>query len=424
MLERLSGHKLVAALIAVALAGAGLGAYLLAAEDGAEDGGAEAATAPAPRILVREVPEDPADLGFPVFATNNTTRVAGPDAVANAAAVALAVHPSAGGVPGPDAVTLVDARDWAATVAAGSLVAAPVGAPVLVSDAGELPELTASTLRSLDPRGSAETAGRELFALGAAARPDDLETLAIESTDPAELAVEVERLRRRLAGAPERLVVASLEDPAYAVPAAAWAARSGDPVLFVERDRVPKATRDSLRRHRETPVYVLGPESVVSASTMREIERAAPTAARVGAAGAVENAIEFARYAAGSFGWNINDPGHGFVIATAQRPVDAAAAAPLSASGTWGPLLLTDDATEIPGPLRGYLLDLKPGYDQDPTRAVYNHLWLIGDTEAISTGFQARVDELAEVAPVTSGSGAAPLPQVDSEPRQDQDPDE
>ena len=62
----------------------------------------------------------------------------------------------------------------------------------------------------------------------------------------------------------------------------------------------------------------------------------------------------------------------------------------------------------MPGALRSYLLDLKPGYVSDPTRAVYNHVWLIGDQDAISVGFQAQVDELAEVAPVTSGSGPTP----------------
>ncbi len=44
----------------------------------------------------------------------------------------------------------------------------------------------------------------------------------------------------------------------------------------------------------------------------------------------------------------------------------------------------------------------------DPTRAVYNHVWLIGDQDAISVGFQAQVDDLAEVAQVRSGSGPTP----------------
>ena len=52
------------------------------------------------------------------------------------------------------------------------------------------------------------------------------------------------------------------------------------------------------------------------------------------------------------------------------------------------------------------MLDLKPGYVDDPTRAVYNHIWLVGDTTALSIDLQGEVDDLAEVAPVTSGSGA------------------
>src|SRR5438067_2247022 len=86
-------------------------------------------------------------------------------------------------------------------------------------------------------------------------------------------------------------------------------------------------------------------------------------------------------------------------------PLDAAAAAPLSASGDWGPLLVTSGGGQVPDPLRTYLLDLKPGYIDDPTRAVYNHVWLIGDQSAISVAFQAQIDDLAEVAKVRSGAG-------------------
>ena len=64
------------------------------------------------------------DLGFPAFATKNTTRVAGADPAADAAGVALAVFPSTGGVKRPAAVTLVADDDWPAGLAAASLVAA------------------------------------------------------------------------------------------------------------------------------------------------------------------------------------------------------------------------------------------------------------------------------------------------------------
>ena len=82
------------------------------------------------------------------------------------------------------------------------------------------------------------------------------------------------------------------------------------------------------------------------------------------------------------FGWNVVDPGHGLVFANARRPQDAAAAAPLSATGTYGPLLLLTDAGVLPQPLQDYLLDIQPGYTDDPVRGVYNHGWIIGDETA------------------------------------------
>jgi hypothetical protein len=404
----LTRHWLLVGAVLVLLVGAGVGAYLLATDDSDDE---RAATAPAPQVVVREVPapEETEDLGFPAFATKNTTRVAGADPIADAAAVALAVDPSTGGVQGPDAVTLVDAADWPAGIAAASLVAAPVGAPILVTDSDEVPELTENAIRALGPEGSAETAGRQAFVIGSAASPDHLDTLEVKGTSAAEVAAEVASLRERLTGKPDHLLLASSDEPAFAMPAAGWAARSGDPVLYVQRDSVPEPTRKALRRYKGVPVYVLGPTSAISSKAFKEIEKLAPSAERVGADDPVASAIEFARYASGGFGWNINDPGHGFVIANTSRPLDAAVAAPLSASGTWGPLLVTEDSDSVPAQLRGYLLDLKPGYEQDPTRALYNHMWLIGDPSALSVDFQAQLDEIAEVAPVSSGSGASSL---------------
>lgn len=386
----------------VALAAAAYGGYLLATSEEEEPG-----PAPAPQIVVPEAPEpeEAEDLGFPAFATRNTTRVGGADSVAAAAGAALAAYPSTGGLAGPAAVTLVDAEDWHAGIAAASLVAGPVGAPVLVTAEGEIPELTEAALAALDPGGSAATEGERAFQIGEAAAPDDLEPLAIEGQNPAQVAVEIERLRTRLAGEPQHILLVSSDQPEFAMPAAAWAARSGDPILFLQRDSIPGPTRDALERHEEVPAYVLGPPGAISQDVLEELDEVAARVERVGGADPVANAVEFARYVDGPFGWNINDPGHGLVIASVDRPLDAAVAAPLSVSGAWGPLLLTDDPTEIPPALRAYLLDLKPGYEDDPTRAVTNHVWLIGDPEAISVAFQARVDELVELVPVSPGRG-------------------
>ena len=37
-------------------------------------------------------------------------------------------------------------------------------------------------------------------------------------------------------------MIAPSDEPGFAMPAAAWAARSGDPVLFSDADKLPQAT--------------------------------------------------------------------------------------------------------------------------------------------------------------------------------------
>ena len=367
-------------------------------------------SAPAPEIFIGqgEPAEEPADLGFPAFATRNTTRVAGEDSVANAAGVALATFPNGGAVKGPTAVSLVDSEDWAAGIAASSLVAEPIGAPILLTRDGGLDELTASALETLSPAGGSESGGAQAFEVGDAGAAEGLDTKAIEGSNSAEIAAEALELRERLTDEePDHILVATSDEPEFAMPAAAWAARSGDPVLFAQADSVPSPTIKAIEEHEDVPVFVLGPESVISNDAIKEISEA--TKATVSRAGAekdpIANAVAFARFVEGSFGWNINDPGHGFVIANTSSPADAGAASALSGTGTWGPLLLTDDAERPPPALEGYLLDLKPGYEDDPTRAVYNHLWIIGNEEFLSVDAQVELDEIAEVARIESGTG-------------------
>ena len=375
--------------------------------DGSESGSDSAAPAPSPAPPAEsesaEAPPTQAaeELGYPAFATNNTTRVGGSDPTANAAAVALAVFPSTVPAQRPAAVTLVGEDDWAGAIAASVLMSAPVRAPVLVSDADELPDATAEALAALDPQGDSTTGGAAAFAIGDVATQDGTRVTTVKAGAPAETAAAIAALRDRLFGSPPKhIVVAPAGRPELARPAAAWAARSGDPVLFAGDDELPPPTAAALKRHRKVPVYVLGPSSAISSKAIREITKIGNEVHRVSGEDPVANALAFARYADGSFGWNVNDPGHGFVLARYEEPLDAAAAAPLSASGTWGPLLLTDSATDLPGPLREYFLDVKPGYTTNPTRAFYNHVWVIGDQEAIDVTQQAEVDELAELAKI------------------------
>jgi hypothetical protein len=347
-------------------------------------------------------------LGFPVVATRNTTRISGSDPATDAAAAALATHPPAPQAPPLEATTLVPDDDWQAGIAASVLAGPPTGMPVLVSEHGTVPDSTTQALAQLNPRGGRASGDVAVYAAGGATVPSGLRSQELQGDSPAEIANSIDQLRQLLVQRePDHILIVSSDQAGYAMPAAAWAARSGDPVLFSGHNQVPSATLAALRRHAATTVYVLGPESVISKTALQQLGRVAASVQRVGATGPVQNALLFARYSDGSFGWNLNDPGHGMELANTGRPLDAAAAASLASTGKWGPLLLIDRADGLPPELRSFLLDIKPGYETDPTRAVYNHVWLMGDASAIGGQVQAEVDELAELAQIGATGGGA-----------------
>lgn len=349
------------------------------------------------------------DLGFPAFATKNTTRVAGADPTADAAAAARAVYPvpaasaATKAAPRPKAVALVAADDWRTALAASVLVASPLGAPVLFSTPDEVPAATSQAIDDLAPTGAPSAGNAQVIRVGNVANPKGVRTVDIPGSDPFTLARSIDAFSATARGATsDRVIVVGSQDPSFAMPAAAWAATSGDPILFVTRDAVPQPTADALKAHAQPKIYVVGPPSAVSEPVIRRLETFGKVT-RVSGPDATSNSIAFARFRSSGFGWGITDPGHGFVFAAAGRPADAAAAAPLSASGSYGPLLVLPGppaVATLPAPIRDFLLDVQPGYTDDPVRGVYNRAWIVGDENAISLPVQSQIDQLLEIVPV------------------------
>jgi hypothetical protein len=344
-------------------------------------------------------------LGFPAFATKNTTRVGGADPTADAAGAARAVYSATSATTRPLAITLVDRGDWQGGIAASVLMSPPVRAPILLSDGGSLPSASADTLAALDPTGAKPADGAEVIRVGNVAKPKGYKTTSVGGSNPYAKAAAIDRLQGAAVGhSADRVVIASGERSEFAMPAAGWAAKSGDPVLYAKRDQLPKETLAALRGHQQPKIYVLGPPNVISDKVLSQLRRLG-TVTRIGGKDAVANAIAFARFVDGRFGWGVVDPGHGLVFVSAERPLDAAAAAPLSATGTYGPMLLVQGGG-LPASLVQYLLDIQPGYERDPVRGVYNHGWVIGDEQAISVEDQSRLDSLLEIVPVNAPSSS------------------
>jgi hypothetical protein len=373
----------------------------------------ESVTVPGPVTTTSAVTPTPG-IAIPLLATKNTTRVPGADPIADAAGVALAVFPSAAPGTHPHAVVLAPTDDWEAALAASVLMASPVRAPLLLSGAGSLPAPTASALTTLAPTGAGALAGAQVIRIGDAPAPKRMRAATIRGVGPFALTAAIDRFSSAAAGKPSTdVVVASADAPSYAMPAAGWAAESGDPILFVSGAQIPLATRQALAAHQHPNIYVLGPTSVISDRLLKQLGKYGK-AQRVSGSDPSANSVAFASYrdpkcivnqpcvhVPGSFGWALTSPGHGYVVINAQRTLDAAAAAALSSSGSFGPQLLIQSPSSLPSSVLNYFLNYAtPAYTQEgPTAAVYNHGWMIGDTGAVSVTVQAEVDSLLEVVP-------------------------
>ncbi len=353
----------------------------------------------------------PAKLGFPYLATKNTTRVAGTDPISDAAAVALATFPST--VPGthPTAVTVAPTDDWQAALAASSLEANPFNAALLLSGAGTLPTATHQALNLLAPTGNKAVGGAQVIRVGDVPAVSGSKSVAIAGSDPYSLAAAIDTFEARQRGKESvNVLIASAQYPEWAMPAAGYAAESGEPILYANDQDVPAATQEALLAHRHPHIYILGPTSVIPNSVAQELAHYG-VVHRISANSPAALAVVFAEYRdpacppsgqcahiPGSFGWAIRSPGHGFVLINQAQTLDAAASAELSASGGFGPQLLLEQPNTLPQVVLNYLVGYAtPGYNSaGPTTAVYNHAWLIGGSNLISESVQGQVDSLLE----------------------------
>lgn len=344
--------------------------------------------------------------GAAATATRNTTRLGGADAVGAAAAVARTAYPGLTATTRPQAAAIAEVGDWPEALVASALASAPLGAPLLYAEGHTLPRASELALRAMHPTGASALGGAQLLLLGSSIEaPSGYRARGTAPADAYSLAASVAKLLSVVQGAdPHRaIVVAADGPPALAMPAAGLAALSGAPILLVTSTGVPAATAAELSSMGRPSIYTVG-STAIGERTLAALQRFGPVTRAEAHAGEdltpAGNAIAVARFADGAFGWGVREPGHGLAFANATRPFDAPAAAILSATGDYAPLLLLNDPTGVPRVLSAYLNDIRPASPHSqPVKGVYNHGWLIGDERAISASTQAELDAALEISP-------------------------
>ena len=192
---------------------------------------------------------------LPVFATKNTTRVGGADPVANAAGVAQAVYPARTRRDAARRRSCSSTRaTGASAISAAQLMAPPAaraGAVLRRRRAAGGDRRGAEELAPAGRAGGRRRAGDPDRRRRREARRRAARRRTVAGADSAALAQAIDKLqakaRRRARRRP--CVVASADDPEFAMPAAGWAAKSGDPVLWTRKDSLPAATRAAIQAH-------------------------------------------------------------------------------------------------------------------------------------------------------------------------------
>jgi hypothetical protein len=352
--------------------------------------------------------------GSPALATKNTIRIPGQDPVGNAAGSALTVYPSSNATTRPKVVTVAGKDDWRAAIALSVLAARPLSAPMLLSEKDSVPDVTQSAFTALNPTG-ATIPGLVLkpkaFVAGDVKVPEKVPRIQLANDSYEKLSLSIDSLWTKVTGGkPSKEVIVTTADPAYArfaLPAGPLAAHTGSPVFFVNRDTVPKATLRAIEAHKKPTIYVVSPVRAISDSLIQRLKRYGRVV-RIGGKTPSDNAVQVAAYSdpQSGWGWGIVNPGHGLVVMNSHREMDIAAATTLSSGAAFGPLMLNSQPFVLDKALRNYLLDIQPGFIDDPSNGVYNRAWLLGDAKTLSAGVQAEIDKLCEIVQITAATGS------------------
>jgi hypothetical protein len=327
------------------------------------------------------------DEGLLTLNTKDSTRFAQSHPVALSQAVSRALFPD-GGENTPNGVVLAPANVWQAGVAAAPLVRWANG-PLLLSDGGAGVEEELQRLRvgGLD--------STKVIRVGLDT-PPATKAASVPAGNPPQVAADVDELVQRLAGQAWPNIILVPDDPVYAIPAAYWAAQSGDVILF-GGDPLPEATRRALeRRGGQARIYLVGPNlGVEDLSQYGAVQR-------IVAWDGVDAAVALAEYRdeSAKVGWGLDGnryiATHNFVLANRDAPALAVAGLSLARFGKFGPLLWVE-RDGIPSATEQYLWRMKPEFFNTPAEGPFNHLWILGGPEQIGIKVQSQADLSQEI---------------------------
>ncbi|TVX93874.1 cell wall-binding repeat-containing protein [Paenibacillus agilis] len=354
------------------------------------------------------------NVAAPWNATKNTTRINSSHPVESAVIVSKTLWPATADDNRPGAVILASTERWGSALASLDLVHHPNNGPLLYMDKDGIPQATINEIKRLRPIGIGQ-AKEQVIVIGDSPNKvkDQLSKEGMKATfvagnDDAEIAEQIDALYTKASGSqPDGVIIGSLDSPEYTIPAGNWIAHMPEPLLYVTKKEIPKATIKALEKRKgKANIYIIGPEAVVSADLEKKLQQYG-TVKRISGKNPIENSIAFAKYKdeTTGFGWGITTPGHNLSFVPAGNPLLAISAAPFSHLGKHAPLIWTDK-DKMPESVMNYVMTLQPKYKVTPTEGPFNHAWMVGNEKDLTPQAQGEIDSMLEIVSA-SGKGHA-----------------
>lgn len=343
---------------------------------------------------------------IPWIASKNTTRINTDDALEAAVLVSQSLWMATSEDNRPGSIILTSPDNWKNAVVSADLIHHPSNGPILFVNKDGIPEVTANEMKRLKPKGVASNGGVQAILVGDLDQKVEeqvkelgFKTDKITADNPAALAKAIDAYYAKVAGEnPTSVIVGSMESQEYTMPAINWIAHMPEPLLYVMKDEIPQETKEALQtRGGKANIYILGPESVVSAEVATGLKQYGKVV-RIAGDDPYINAVAFAQYKdkETGFGWGITTPGHNFSFVNLDNPALAIAGAPFSHLGKHAPLLWTKKDS-MPDSVMSYVMSIQPKYKESPTEGPYNHAWLIGSQASITAEAQGEIDSMLEI---------------------------
>lgn len=341
--------------------------------------------------------------------TKNVTRIATDDPIQVAVQTSQMIWPATSTDNRPATVLLGIKGNNEVNLPAVKLIHHPNNGPLLYAEKDQVPSMTLKELQRLKPIGSSSNQGVQVVLIGdfsenvqKTIEDIGLKVDKVAGNEPSEMAQKIDAYYAKANDGklPAGVIVGSIEQNSYTLPAANWIAHMPEALLYTKKDQLPQATIKALQgRNKKANIYVLGPDSVISQNVEKQLQNYGKVV-RISGNTAEETAIAFAKYkdTKTGFGWGVIEPGHGLTFARLSNVEALLPTAAFAHLGKHAPLITLQN-TELSPAQHQYLMSIQPKFKDDPTVGPYNHAYLIGSEKSIPFQTQGMIDQMLEIIP-------------------------